>query len=1078
MLIVQVDWEGLTKAIQELQQKHSAVTVLRKGDVPVAKRASEPLKAFSSNSFSDDSYYGDAKVGSSSPQTFTVKFDTGSTTFFVPGPDCPSNQCVGPTRYKQGGTDQHSSTYVQYGIGTRSGKNYLDTVSIAGITVSNSQVVSLNQRGGSTYKVPDSLMGLGLGKPRGRQNTFFEDAMDQGKVSTKEFSFYLGRTTDGTGGNSELTLGGRDSSKFTGDAYMLPVVGSNNWDVTLYGIAVNGDVIDGTGGTAIMDTGTSLIIGPSDVVSKVYAKIPNAQPAGGHYWSVPCDSNPKLALKFEGGRYEMKDVDLIYDKESDTCYGSLWPRAVYDGNMSFAVNRVQKFAPSPDLPQTATVYDFACLFTHDLKRKAKRWQDGKLKYHTFNKKVMVYDDRGHFVGDAHWDGDEDILEGDELELDRGGVMVQVADCKGNREQDLTEVLDKRAREVAKRREQAAAKAPRQSAAHTTQPVSAPRRPPPPHLPLSGLLQSPGPIGRAAIPDKSPFEARRQVLSHIGEPKETPQKEGAPSSSRKRKLSPSPPSKAGFAQSLFGTRLNLSATPSAELLAARARALRERTNLQQRRLEEDEEQELEPPQKRPAVKASVLKTLSDSTLKAIGAARPQSHAQVVSIDDDSDEAVPVHEEEDTSPYFEAEEAVPAAKTKASKQQRAKNDSHDESLFVQSPVRKPIAAVKSSVFSATKRSKTIQPSAFEREQHTPIDTSSPPHSPQPSSPIVQRSKKSTKHRSPSPIRQKHVKQGAEIEESDHEPVLKRKPKQKARDLETKKEKEKPRAEEQGKAAASKRNGQRTELRIRSRKRRGLLMMTEQLPPPRQESPELSHSLVKSRQVTPGPVCEPTPEPVQPVTIESSPPPEPPQVEVSSTPAEAATSIPQQKHVEARQSQDLDLDVAEMTVPSTAPEQEVEMKVTETIESSESEQPPDNERDAVVDDEPDEAQANKPAEQSPVTESPVVAIASQEAEPESPEDTSRRQRRNLRRKAVKKYTVESDANTSDGDEEQDDKVIQIQINDSAASNASTDTSQGPRLMKMARRSVKSREIFGFVPLFGTASVPMQFATATAQL
>ncbi len=51
---------------------------------------------------------------------------------------------------------------------------------------------------------------------------------------------------------------------------------------------------------------------------------------------------------------------------------------------------------------TAAVVEYLCLFTHDLKRKQKRWQDGRLKYHTFNKRVMVYDERGNNVGDAHW----------------------------------------------------------------------------------------------------------------------------------------------------------------------------------------------------------------------------------------------------------------------------------------------------------------------------------------------------------------------------------------------------------------------------------------------------------------------------------------------------------------------------------------------------------------------------------------------------------------------------------------------------------------------------------------------------
>ncbi|KAL7930376.1 hypothetical protein V8C35DRAFT_162294 [Trichoderma chlorosporum] len=106
-------------------------------------------------------------------------------------------------------------------------------------------------------------------------------------------------------------------------------------------------------------------------------------------------------------------------------------------------------APATTAPPSAsaTVKEFICLYTHDLRRKTKRWQDGKLIFHAFNKKVMVYDEGGGFVGDGHWQGDEsEVAEGLEMNLDRGMAIVQVLECTGSKEQDLGEVLGKRARE--------------------------------------------------------------------------------------------------------------------------------------------------------------------------------------------------------------------------------------------------------------------------------------------------------------------------------------------------------------------------------------------------------------------------------------------------------------------------------------------------------------------------------------------------------------------------------------------------------------------------------------------------------
>ncbi|GAO13595.1 hypothetical protein UVI_02015320 [Ustilaginoidea virens] len=252
--------------------------------------------------------------------------------------------------------------------------------------------------------------------------------------------------------------------------------------------------------------------------------------------------------------------------------------------MSYAVRGTTSTAPAGSSGEaaatTATVRDYVCLFTHDLKRKQKRWQDGKLKYHTFNKRIMVYDDRGNFIGDGHWPAGGDLEEGEELQLDRGAAMVQVADCVGSREQDLTELLDRRAREVEKRRAVAAAKTPTPGrAGHRQQQQQQPR----PqdrqrsthfqlnHRPLSRIVRSPGPIGRAAVPARSPYEARN------GNP--TADARPAPPPAKKRRTSPSPPSKTGFAQSLFGARLNLSTCPVA-VSTLRSRLLKEKTHVQE------------------------------------------------------------------------------------------------------------------------------------------------------------------------------------------------------------------------------------------------------------------------------------------------------------------------------------------------------------------------------------------------------------------------------------------------------------------------------------------------------------------
>lgn len=210
-------------------------------------------------------------------------------------------------------------------------------------------------------------------------------------------------------------------------------------------------------------------------------------------------------------------------------------------------------------PTSAAVLEFICLFTHDLRRKQKRWQDGRLKYHTFNKRVMVYDERGNFVGDMHWRRDCDFGDGEEIELERGGTIVQVNELVHRSQQDLSELLDKRAKEKEQRSAQAAARTPAPAAAALPRTVVRPR--PLGHRPLHRVIGTPtGHHGRAAVSRESPYEQRHQPAeTHAESPDERVAK--------RRKYEP-PPSKSGYAQALFGQSLTLSATPASSVPARR------------------------------------------------------------------------------------------------------------------------------------------------------------------------------------------------------------------------------------------------------------------------------------------------------------------------------------------------------------------------------------------------------------------------------------------------------------------------------------------------------------------------------
>lgn len=130
-----------------------------------------------------------------------------------------------------------------------------------------------------------------------------------------------------------------------------------------------------------------------------------------------------------------------------------------------------------------------------------------MRFHTFNKRIMIYDVPRNFIGDTHWREDEAVQDGDEIQLEKG-VLVQVGEAVGSIEQDLTALFGK------KRQKQAGSPGmltspPQTTMGATARSALAPLSQLRPKS-LNALLGTPsGPHGRAMLSAKSPYEHRQR-----------------------------------------------------------------------------------------------------------------------------------------------------------------------------------------------------------------------------------------------------------------------------------------------------------------------------------------------------------------------------------------------------------------------------------------------------------------------------------------------------------------------------------------------------------------------------------------
>uniref|UniRef100_A0A8C6DQR6 Peptidase A1 domain-containing protein n=1 Tax=Moschus moschiferus TaxID=68415 RepID=A0A8C6DQR6_MOSMO len=235
-------------------------------------------------------YVGNTTIGTP-PQEFQVVFDTGSSDLWVPSIFCNSPACSTQVRFRH----LESSTFrptqktfsIAYGSGSMKGFLAYDTIRI-GDLVSNDQLFGLSiAECGCEGEPFDGILGLNYpnisvfgGIP------VFDNLKNQSAISEPVFAFYWSKNKwEG----SVVMFGGVDKSYY----------------VHMDRISMKRKVIACSGSCeAVVDTGTSLILGPTRLVNNIQ-KLIGATPRGSKHY-VSCfaiNSLPSIIFTINGITY-------------------------------------------------------------------------------------------------------------------------------------------------------------------------------------------------------------------------------------------------------------------------------------------------------------------------------------------------------------------------------------------------------------------------------------------------------------------------------------------------------------------------------------------------------------------------------------------------------------------------------------------------------------------------------------------------------------------------------------------------------------------------------------------------------
>ncbi|KAK0704949.1 aspartic peptidase domain-containing protein [Lasiosphaeris hirsuta] len=278
---------------------------------------------------SDFSYFIEAKFGSSKKSMYML-LDSGAASTWVMGSTCRSTACEQHTTFGPDDSETYEANNknfsIAYGLGKVSGEIVRDSITVAGTTLAMTFGAANETSDDFTHFPFDGILGLSMGK--GATDNFMGLMMENKVLDARIVSVTLGRFSDGTNGG-QVTFGGVDKSKFTGDITYTTVSGKGggDWTIPMDNVGYNGKKSAVTGKLAYIDTGTSYVFGPEEDVAALHKVIPGATSSDGVTYTVPCSSNEPLTVTFSGVTYDISPKDWM-SKHNGNCVSNIYGHAV------------------------------------------------------------------------------------------------------------------------------------------------------------------------------------------------------------------------------------------------------------------------------------------------------------------------------------------------------------------------------------------------------------------------------------------------------------------------------------------------------------------------------------------------------------------------------------------------------------------------------------------------------------------------------------------------------------------------------------------------------------------------------
>jgi len=198
-----------------------------------------------------------------------------------------------------------------------------DTLVIGDLTIPGQDFAEATKEPGLAFAFGkfDGILGLGYDTISvNRIVPPFYQLINKKLIDSPVFTFRLGLTEEDGG---EAVFGGIDKSHYTGSISYVPVRRRAYWEVELEKVQFGDDELELETTGAAIDTGTSLIVLPTDIAEMINAQIGAKKSWNGQY-TVDCNtvpSLPELSFFFGGKAYPLSAEEYILNA-GGTCISS------------------------------------------------------------------------------------------------------------------------------------------------------------------------------------------------------------------------------------------------------------------------------------------------------------------------------------------------------------------------------------------------------------------------------------------------------------------------------------------------------------------------------------------------------------------------------------------------------------------------------------------------------------------------------------------------------------------------------------------------------------------------------------